>query len=76
MAQGILATIGRATALVLIAPVIFLALDALLRGEWLTSAVFWAVAGLMFALGEYVTRPSDLPETAAERVVSAIVRKE
>ncbi|MFB6162444.1 MAG: hypothetical protein ABEJ86_03260 [Halococcoides sp.] len=72
MAQGIITTIERAAALVLIAPVLFLALSASMRGDWPLAIAFGGVAGLMFGLGEIVTRPSDLPGEALERVASAL----
>ncbi|AWB28245.1 DUF7533 family protein [Halococcoides cellulosivorans] len=76
MAQGIVAMIGRAGALVLIAPVIVLALDAAVRGDWGLSVTFAGVAALMFGLGEIITRPSDLPGELVDRVVGAIVKKD
>ncbi|MFW6436730.1 MAG: DUF7533 family protein [Halococcoides sp.] len=76
MAQGIVAMTGRAGAIVLIAPVIVLALDAAVRGDWVVSATFAGVAALMFGLGEIVTLPSDLPGEVVDRVVGAIVKKD
>jgi hypothetical protein len=72
--MGIIETIQRAATLVFVVPVVLLGLEFLLDGQLVGGGAFLAIAALMIAVEEYVTRPSDLPTMALERVTDAVVK--
>lgn len=72
MGDGVLDTLGLAATLVFAVPVAILGADLLLGGSTLLGAGFLAVAALMVAFERRLTRPSDVPVEAAERVASVV----
>jgi hypothetical protein len=72
MGRGILGTISLAGTFVVVAPVALLAVQMLVAGDPMGIALLGA-AGAMLFVAERVTRPSDVPGDAAERVASAVV---
>jgi hypothetical protein len=72
MGRGILRTISLAGTFVVVAPVVLLAVQMLLGGNPMGFALLGA-AGAMLFVAEQVTRPSDVPGDAAERVASVVV---
>jgi hypothetical protein len=76
LGKGIIGTLQLAATLVFAIPVAMLGVDFLLRGRLLAGGGFLLIAVLMVAVEEYVTKPSDVPataaETAAERAAEAV----
>jgi hypothetical protein len=73
MGLGILDTIGLMGTVVLAAPVALLGLDMFLGGNRLVGGAFLAIAALMIALQEYVTKPTDVAADTAQDVASSVV---
>ncbi|MFC7249241.1 hypothetical protein ACFQJ5_05230 [Halomicroarcula sp. GCM10025324] len=74
MPQGILDTIGLLTVLVFAIPVALFGAEHLVRGEILAGLVFVGIAGLMVAIEQYLTTPTDVPGMVAEKTVGAVVK--
>ncbi len=73
MGLGILDTIGLMGTVILAAPVALLGLDMFVSGNRLVGGAFLAIAGLMIALQEYVTKPTDVAADTAQEVASSVV---
>ncbi|WP_115865199.1 DUF7533 family protein [Halorussus litoreus] len=71
---GILGTIQLAATLVFALPVGLLGLQFLLDGRILAGVGFVVVAVLMVALEEYLTTPTDVPTSIAERAVGKVAK--
>ncbi|MFC7021228.1 MULTISPECIES: DUF7533 family protein [Haloarcula] len=74
MPRGILETVGLVTVLVFAIPVALFGAEHLVRGELLQGVVFIAIAGLMVAVEQYLTTPTDVPGLVAEKTVGAVVK--
>jgi len=72
---GILGTIKLAATLVFALPVGLLGLQFLLDGRMLAGVGFVVVAVLMVALEEYLTTPTDVPTSIAERAVGKVAKQ-
>jgi hypothetical protein len=70
---GIIGTIQLAATLVFALPIGLLGLQFLLDGRSLLGGGFVAVAVLMVALEEYLTTPTDVPSSLAEKTVEKVV---
>lgn len=73
MGLGILDTIGLMGTVILAAPVALLGLDMFVSGNRLVGGAFLAIAGLMIALQEYITKPTDVAADTAQEVASSVV---
>jgi hypothetical protein len=69
---GIIGTIQLAATLVFALPIGLLGLQFLLDGRSLLGGGFVAVAVLMVALEEYLTTPTDVPSSLAEKTVEKV----
>ncbi|MFC6864327.1 hypothetical protein ACFQGE_12770 [Halomicroarcula sp. GCM10025817] len=74
MPKGILETVGLVTVLVFAIPVALFGAEHLVRGELLQGVVFIAIAGLMVAVEQYLTTPTDVPGMVAEKTIGAVVK--
>lgn len=74
MAPGILGTIQLAATLVFAIPVAIFGVDSLLAGNALYGGGALLLAVLMVALPHYLTTPTDVPVSMAERVTGAAVK--
>jgi uncharacterized MnhB-related membrane protein len=74
MLKGILETVGLLTVLVFAIPVALFGAEHLVRGELLQGVVFIAIAGLMVAVEQYLTTPTDVPGMVAEKTIGAVVK--
>ena len=74
MPKGILETVGLLTVLVFAIPVALFGAEHLVRGELFQGVVFIAIAGLMVAVEQYLTTPTDVPGLVAEKTVGAVVK--
>jgi hypothetical protein len=76
MADGIIDIVQRASAVILSLTIALPGLDfLLLRGQYVVGGGLLALAALVLVVSEYVRSPSDVPATAAQRVVGAIAEK-
>ncbi|AQL43147.1 hypothetical protein BV210_10655 [Halorientalis sp. IM1011] len=73
MGLGILDTIGLMGTVILAAPVALFGLDMFVSGNRLVGGGFLAIAVLMVAAEEYVTKPTDVAADAAQDVASSVV---
>ncbi|MFB6084813.1 MAG: hypothetical protein ABEJ94_11280 [Halorientalis sp.] len=73
MGLGILDTIGLMGTVILAAPVALFGLDVFLNGNRLVGGGFLAIAVLMVAIEEYVTKPTDVAADAAQDVAESVV---
>lgn len=71
---GIMGTIQLAATLVFALPVGLLGIQFLIDGRTLLGGGFVAVAVLMVALQEYLTTPTDVPTSMAEKAVGKVVK--
>ena len=71
---GIMGTISLAATLVFALPIGLLGLQFLLDGRTLLGGGFVAVAVLMVALQEYLTTPTDVPTSVAEKAVGKVAK--
>ncbi|PSQ49788.1 hypothetical protein BRD15_02895 [Halobacteriales archaeon SW_6_65_15] len=71
---GIMGTISLAATLVFALPVGLLGLQFLLDGRVMLGGGFVAVAVLMVALQEYLTTPTDVPTSVAERAIGKVAK--
>jgi hypothetical protein len=71
---GIIGTIKLAATLVFALPVGLLGLQFLLDGRSILGGGFVAIAVLMVALQEYLTTPTDVPSSMAEKVVGKVAK--
>lgn len=71
---GIVGTIQLAATLVFALPVGLLGVQFLLDGKLLLGAGFVAVAALMVGLEEYLTTPTDVPTSVAEKAVGKVAK--
>ncbi|MCU4718699.1 DUF7533 family protein [Halapricum hydrolyticum] len=69
MTASVAETVERMATALLVVPVVVAGAHLLIGGQVGAGAVLLAIAGLMIAISEYVTRPSDVPTSAAQRVV-------
>ena len=71
---GIMGTISLAATLVFALPVGLLGIQFLLDGKTLVGGGFVAVAVVMVALQEYLTTPTDVPTSVAEKAVGKVAK--
>lgn len=71
---GIMGTIQLAGTLVFALPIGLLGVQFLLDGRTLLGGGFVAVAVLMVALEEYLTTPTDVPTSVAEKAVGKVAK--
>ncbi|MFC4550664.1 MULTISPECIES: DUF7533 family protein [Halorussus] len=71
---GIIGTIQLAATLVFALPVGLLGVNKLLAGETVVGGAFLGVAVLMVALEEYLTTPTDVPASLAEKTVGKVAK--
>ncbi|WP_158058106.1 DUF7533 family protein [Halorussus halophilus] len=71
---GIMGTIQLAATLVFALPIGLLGVQMLLDGKMLVGGAFVAVAVLMVVLEEYLTTPTDIPSSVAEKAVGKAVK--
>lgn len=71
---GIIGTIQLAATLVFALPVGLLGVNKLLAGETVVGGAFLALAALMVALEEYLTTPTDVPASLAEKTVGKVAK--
>lgn len=74
MKLGILDTVSLAATLVLALPIALLGIDRIVAGQALLGGAFVAIAVLMVLLREKLTTPSDLPSSAAQKVVGKVAK--
>lgn len=74
MKLGILDTVSLAATLVLALPIALLGIDRIVAGQTLLGGAFVAIAVLMVLLREKLTTPSDLPSSAAQKVVGKVAK--
>lgn len=75
MSKGIIGLVGLAITLAFAIPIALFGLDLLADGETLFGAAAVGIAVLMVVLEEHLTTPGDIPGTAAEKVVGAVVKE-
>ena len=71
---GIMGTIQLAVTLVFALPIGLLGGQMLLDGKTVVGGAFLAVAILMVVLQEYLTTPTDIPTSIAEKAVGKAVK--
>ncbi|PSP56334.1 hypothetical protein BRC82_02245 [Halobacteriales archaeon QS_1_67_19] len=71
---GLIGTVQLAATLVFALPVALLGVQFLLDGRTLLGAGFVAVGALMVALEEYLTTPSDVPGSLAQKTVGRVMK--
>ncbi|WP_132057292.1 DUF7533 family protein [Halorussus amylolyticus] len=71
---GIVGTIQLAATLVFALPVGLLGVEKLLAGETTVGAAFVGVAVLMVVLEEYLTSPTDVPGSVAQKAVGKVAK--
>ncbi len=74
--MGILNTLGLVVTLAFALPVALLGVNLVVSGRTAIGIALCAVAVLMVVVKQYVTTPDDVPTTAAEKVVGAVVKDE
>ncbi|WP_227355646.1 DUF7533 family protein [Haladaptatus salinisoli] len=76
MKLGILDTISLAATLVFAIPIALFGIERLLAGQTLFGGAFVVVAVLMVVLREWLTTPTDVPASAAQKVVGKVAKTE
>jgi len=74
MSWGILRMLGSVTVLAVAIPPALAGAEFLLRGNVLVGAGLLGAALTVVTLDRYVTRPGELPELIAGKLVDAVVR--
>ncbi|EFW92149.1 hypothetical protein ZOD2009_11750 [Haladaptatus paucihalophilus DX253] len=74
MKLGILDTVSLAATLVLALPIALLGIDRIIAGEAALGGAFVAIGVLMVLLREKLTTPSDVPTSAAQKVVGKVAK--
>ncbi|USZ69332.1 hypothetical protein NGM10_06230 [Halorussus salilacus] len=72
--SGIIDTLQLAATLVFALPVGLLGAEKLLAGETLVGAAFVGVAVLMVVVQEYLTRPTDVPGSFAQKALGKVAK--
>lgn len=76
MRLGILDTVSLAATLVFAIPIALFGIERLLAGQTLFGGVFVVIAALMVILREWLTTPTDIPASAAQKVVGKVAKTE
>ena len=76
MAPGILGTLQLAATVIFAIPVALFGVESLLGGNTALGVASLLVATLMVALPHYLTTPTDVPVSMAERVTGRVVKTE
>lgn len=71
---GIIGTIQLAATLVFALPIGLLGVEKLLAGETAVGAAFVGVAVLMIVLEEYLTSPTDVPSSVAQKTLGKVAK--
>lgn len=74
MKLGILDTVSLAATLVFALPIALFGIDRIVAGQTLLGGAFVAIGVLMVLLREKLTTPSDVPASAAQKVVGKIAK--
>ncbi|WP_458207012.1 DUF7533 family protein [Haladaptatus sp. NG-SE-30] len=74
MKLGILDTVSLAATLVFAIPIALFGIERLLAGQTLFGGAFVVIAALMVVLREWLTTPTDIPASAAQKVVGKVVK--
>ncbi|WP_227375481.1 DUF7533 family protein [Haladaptatus halobius] len=76
MKLGILDTVSLAATLVFAIPIALFGVERLLAGQTLFGGAFVVIAALMVVLREWLTTPTDIPASAAQKVVGKVAKTE
>ncbi len=76
MTMGILDTVSLAVTLVFALPVAFFGIDRIIAGQLVFGGVFVVIAVGMVLLREKLMTPSDLPSSAAQKVVGTVAKRD
>ena len=71
---GIIGTIQLAATLVFALPIALLGIEKLLAGDTTVGAAFVGVAVLMIVLEEYLTSPTDVPKSVAQKTIGKVAK--
>ncbi|QSG07243.1 DUF7533 family protein [Halapricum desulfuricans] len=71
---GVVETVERMATALLVVPVAVAGAHLLVGGQTGAGAALLAIAALMVGISEYVKRPSDVPASAAQRVVGWVAK--
>ena len=73
MTMGIIDTVSLAATLVFAIPIALFGIDRIVAGQLVFGGVFIVIAAGMVLLREKLMTPSDIPSSAAQKVVGKVV---
>ncbi|MCO8246960.1 MULTISPECIES: hypothetical protein [unclassified Haladaptatus] len=74
MTMGILDTVSLAATLVLAIPIALFGIDRIVAGELILGGAFVAIGVGMVLVREKLTTPTDIPSSAAQKVVGTVAK--